>query len=458
MEFAALQRRNAGSNNDGNVRRQAVVHPEPSTVAKSHEQKVESALGAAGASLSPAECAEMGGLLGYDFSQVRIHADRSASEAAAALHASAFTVGQDIMFGAGYRPATPTGKALLAHELAHVVQQRGAPAPAFAIIAPHDPSERAAEAAAQAVVSGRPAASLSPVPAGALQRQSGEVHVAEHEAEVTERKAKLFARLRLNYASARRRNTQLAALPGPAAPGAIGWADKLDTVAGGQYRDLAALWSRGEYDAFADAVASRQFDLGLPEHDIDGILGLATWSRMAGLGEAMAAITTVSMSLCYQASEARLRRGYRLAAGRPLELPEDRNASIFQAVLASIPGRMLDVEEAYRGTGAAGALVYAGLGSFVRQDEIWTGALHPGAAMQVWAHRKAFDLLRAGEVKEGGKRRRVNDSDADFYGTSFVFVRYDTKGTDRILVRHFDSLEWHKQGDFAVWVAANSTL
>ena len=40
---------------------------------------------------------------------------------------------------------------------------------------------------------------------------------------------------------------------------------------------------------------------------------------------------------------------------------------------------MLDVGEMYRGAGAAGALVYAGLGTFVGDEEMWTGGLQPGA-------------------------------------------------------------------------------
>ena len=62
---------------------------------------------------------------GYDFSQVRVHADARAAESARAVNARAFTVGQDVMFGAGqYAPGTSGGRRLMAHELAHVVQQR----------------------------------------------------------------------------------------------------------------------------------------------------------------------------------------------------------------------------------------------------------------------------------------------------------------------------------------------
>ena len=63
---------------------------------------------------------------GYDFSHVRVHTDAHAVETARALNAQAFTVGGDIVFGAGqYAPESHRGKTLLAHELTHVVQQDG---------------------------------------------------------------------------------------------------------------------------------------------------------------------------------------------------------------------------------------------------------------------------------------------------------------------------------------------
>jgi hypothetical protein len=64
---------------------------------------------------------------GYDFSQVRIHTDERAAEAARAVNALAFTVGRDVVFHAGqYSPHTDMGQRLMAHELTHVVQQSGA--------------------------------------------------------------------------------------------------------------------------------------------------------------------------------------------------------------------------------------------------------------------------------------------------------------------------------------------
>ena len=64
---------------------------------------------------------------GHDLSQVRVHTDAQAGELSEKLAARAFTVGRDIAFGPGeYRPGTPIGDALIAHELAHVIQQSGA--------------------------------------------------------------------------------------------------------------------------------------------------------------------------------------------------------------------------------------------------------------------------------------------------------------------------------------------
>lgn len=61
---------------------------------------------------------------GHDFSTVRIHSDQRAAESARSINALAYTRGRDIVFAQGqYQPDNVTGKTLLAHELAHVVQQ-----------------------------------------------------------------------------------------------------------------------------------------------------------------------------------------------------------------------------------------------------------------------------------------------------------------------------------------------
>lgn len=65
---------------------------------------------------------------GADLAAVRLHHSAPATRASQAIGARAFTIGTDIAFGAGeYRPGTTTGRALMAHELAHVIQQGGAP-------------------------------------------------------------------------------------------------------------------------------------------------------------------------------------------------------------------------------------------------------------------------------------------------------------------------------------------
>src|SRR3954451_11440659 len=64
---------------------------------------------------------------GADFGDVRVHTGPAAAALCRALDARAFTLGRDVVFGAGqYAPARPAGRRLLAHELAHVLQQRAA--------------------------------------------------------------------------------------------------------------------------------------------------------------------------------------------------------------------------------------------------------------------------------------------------------------------------------------------
>ena len=81
----------------------------------------------AGTSLPADVRGRMESVFGHDFSRVRVHADAGAHRLATGLNAHAFTIGGDVAFAAGtYRPGTPAGDALIAHELAHVVQQAGA--------------------------------------------------------------------------------------------------------------------------------------------------------------------------------------------------------------------------------------------------------------------------------------------------------------------------------------------
>ena len=78
----------------------------------------------AGAPLDRGVRAALEPRFGFDFGAVRVHADGPAARSAAELNARAYTMGRHVVFGASeYRPDTPGGLRLLAHELTHVVQQ-----------------------------------------------------------------------------------------------------------------------------------------------------------------------------------------------------------------------------------------------------------------------------------------------------------------------------------------------
>ena len=122
-------------------------------------------LRAPGRPLEPPARAFMGTCFGHDFSRVRVHTDAPAAESAQAVRAQAYTVGGHIVFGAGrYDPATPAGQRLLAHELAHVVQQRGADLdPPGAASLEVDPADSAREREAHAAAADVAAADPPPV-------------------------------------------------------------------------------------------------------------------------------------------------------------------------------------------------------------------------------------------------------------------------------------------------------
>jgi Domain of unknown function (DUF4157) len=91
--------------------------------------------------------------LGVDVSPVRVHTDANAAAAAGMFGARALTIGSHVFLGRGERP---TDVALMAHEVAHVVQQQGAPRVQLWSKSGSDPYEREAHGAAAAVVARRP--------------------------------------------------------------------------------------------------------------------------------------------------------------------------------------------------------------------------------------------------------------------------------------------------------------
>jgi hypothetical protein len=377
------------------------------TVTPSIESRI-SGLQGGGQPLDSATRAFFEPRFGQDLSTIRIHNDSQANELARAINARAYTVGKDVGFDEGqYSNVTENGKKLLAHEIAHVMQQS---------------SDRSKQF---------------------IQRQRASA------VDMEKTKKPL-----INYRVAKNQNHIFSS------PDVLGWETKLETVVGGNYKSWSDLWRAGNFNEFADAVAEYQSKQGWSRNMIDGILGLKTWTSLAGLGEAIAGIQSVtwpgSKDTCTIASEERIKRGYHLAIGRVLELPENKKWDIFNVILQSIPSRMLDVDGIYRGSGAAGAIVYAGKGEFVHEKDIWEGKLKPGAVIQGWWNRADYDLLRAGEITEGGKKRRLQESDIHYpAGSSLVFVRYDTDTNDRIRVRHYDKTQWMLKSYFNVWIAAN---
>ncbi len=112
---------------------------------------VHDVLRSPGQPLDAASRAFMEPRFGYDFSRVRVHADARAAQSAAAVDAQAYTVGSNIVFGAN----RAGNQRLLAHELAHVVQQGGRQPGGTLPIAPaNDRAESAADRAADQVLSG----------------------------------------------------------------------------------------------------------------------------------------------------------------------------------------------------------------------------------------------------------------------------------------------------------------
>lgn len=92
-----------------------------------------------GRPLDPESRAFLEPRFGQDLGHVRVHTGPQAEESAEAVRAKAFTVGWDVVFGAGeYAPGTTDGSRLLAHEMAHVVQQSAAGSPPVLQRSPFD--------------------------------------------------------------------------------------------------------------------------------------------------------------------------------------------------------------------------------------------------------------------------------------------------------------------------------
>ena len=121
---------------------------------------------------------------GHDFSRVRVHEDQSAGDSARAVDALAYTVGRDVVFAPGqYAPNTTPGRLLLAHELAHVVQQSaGIPSmqSGLGIGRADDPAEVEADRAAERAMSGDTASLRLSAAPPRLRRQAAKAGPQPH--------------------------------------------------------------------------------------------------------------------------------------------------------------------------------------------------------------------------------------------------------------------------------------
>src|SRR5262249_4466479 len=98
----------------------------PAASAQDMPASVDDTLASPGRALEPALRHDMEQRFGHDFSRVRVHADSLADRSTQDVNANAYTAGSHVAFAAGrYSPETDSGRRLLAHELAHVVQQSG---------------------------------------------------------------------------------------------------------------------------------------------------------------------------------------------------------------------------------------------------------------------------------------------------------------------------------------------
>ena len=136
---------------EGKLQRQSVGRSEPDAV----PPIVHDVLRSPGQPLDAGTRAYMEPRFGHDFSKVRVHADAKAAASARAVDALAYTVGRDVVFAEGHHePNTASGLKLLAHELAHTIQQNGelaGPLPIVEMAGKQTPAEQEADRAVAAI-------------------------------------------------------------------------------------------------------------------------------------------------------------------------------------------------------------------------------------------------------------------------------------------------------------------
>ena len=223
---------------------------------------VDRALGGAGQPLPDGVRDRFERSLGVDLGGVRVHDGGTAATAAAAVGARAFAFGDDVVMGAGeYNPDTAEGVHLLAHEVAHTVQQRGGGAtPQYKLTTttPGDAAEVEADRAAAAMVAGDPFAigaagtSVARIARWADDRGARAVLAAIEHADVA-----AIRQLILALETARANNTPAVELGDRTQPVAIADLHELETRARARFTSL---------DRAAPGSQSRD---GVPDASLD---------------------------------------------------------------------------------------------------------------------------------------------------------------------------------------------
>ncbi|WP_437275944.1 DUF4157 domain-containing protein [Sorangium sp. So ce375] len=166
FESIGLQKKDNGTKGAGGKAGEAAAEPSHAGPPMVDADEVRRRLGS-GAPLPVAVAQRFSAAYGHDLSAVRVHAD---SGLAAQVGARAFTTGRDVVFAPGeYRPGTGDGDRLIAHELAHVVQQAGGAGAVQGAGVSEDAYEAEADRAADVAVRGGAVSRLSPVAGGRVQ-------------------------------------------------------------------------------------------------------------------------------------------------------------------------------------------------------------------------------------------------------------------------------------------------
>lgn len=167
---------------------------------------------------------------------------------------------------------------------------------------------------------------------------------------------------------------------------------------------------------------------------------------------------------CLEVSKDRFERAYREIHGHSVyeDLPEAMGTERYtpQQVYNLLYVSASDTKkgwrslpEEYRGKGNAGAVVYAGMGTLVDTEGVWSGKLQPGALVQVWRYKKDYEkVVKGADVKK-----------LDPYGHSFVFIRYVRNEKQEIVGlkiadQGFQSYRPLIPRDYEVWWGVNLSI